>query len=117
MSAISKISERQTDTHTDRQTTDYCNPRACALRVNNVATIIDDRGVSLKFSSRQRAFESKLCRYQRVLKKEKIAAGIETLRQNYPSSAIACSLDCTSALVQWSHWKHIGKRPLAIPAQ
>lgn len=45
----------------------------------NVATRIDNRGVSLKYSSRQRAFESKLCRYKRVLKKEKIAAGIETL--------------------------------------
>lgn len=45
----------------------------------NVATMIDSRGVSLKYSARQRAFESKLCRYKRVLLKEKIAAGIETL--------------------------------------
>ena len=45
----------------------------------NVATIIDEDGISLRYTSRQRAFESKLCRFRTVLKREKDLAGITAL--------------------------------------
>ena len=47
----------------------------------NVATMIDEDGVSLRYTSRQRRFESKLCRHENVLKKEKEAAGVTELEE------------------------------------
>ena len=45
----------------------------------NVATMIDEDGIFLRYTARQRAFESKICRLREVLKREKALAGIAEL--------------------------------------
>ena len=45
----------------------------------NVATMIDTDGITLKYTSRQRLFESRVVRYRQVLEMEKRRAGIDAL--------------------------------------
>ena len=45
----------------------------------NVATMIDSDGIKLKYTARQRLFESKVVWYRHVLEMEKRRAGIDTL--------------------------------------
>ena len=45
----------------------------------NLATMTDEDGISLRYTARQRAFESKMCRYRTVLNREKALSGITEL--------------------------------------
>lgn len=45
----------------------------------NIATMVDENGITLKYKTRQRNHESRLTRYRKVLQKEKRAAGIEEM--------------------------------------
>lgn len=44
-----------------------------------MVTMMDEDGLSLRYTVKQRAFESKLCRFREVLKREKAKAGIMEL--------------------------------------
>ena len=58
----------------------------------NVITCMDAKGRYLRYSSRQRMFESKLSRYRQVLEREKQTHGISEAEIHFQNTATALSI-------------------------